>query len=203
MRVLRIRPCSVPLCLFVASGLLVGGCARPSGGAAADPEDTRVAGIVLERDDPSTGADPTTAVELAAGPAATGLAWTVVDGDWVGLGARTLAADGTDGSLALDVAVGEAAGDVLDDVGCELTLQAPAETPLLVRGELEAMLVVETQADDVLTFPAAAVTIDVLLAPGELYRAPLPLAGAHDADPVVADAGDDAAVRCAGRFVAP
>lgn len=174
---------------------VVSGCAGPADDSVG--QDTEVAGVVIERDDtPATGQDPADGIVLEPGPAAEGIIWSVVDGDWVGLGARTLTDDGATQHLTLDVAVGgEEVNGILPDASCELALQASDDQPLIARGELEATLVLESPSGDARRVVLAPATVDVVLAPGELYRAALTNGGGVDLD-----AQGAAGVRCEGRF---
>lgn len=172
--------------------VLVSGCV----GGGGDAGDTDVAGVVIERDEPPTaGTDPIDGAVVAAGPAEVGITWTAIDGEWVGLGARTLTDDGDTRHLALDVAVDDAIDGVLRATGCELALQAADDGPLVVRGDLEAVLVIESPTGDVRRIVPDPAAVDVVLAPGELYRAALPTG-----DAVEIDAATTVAVRCEGRF---
>jgi hypothetical protein len=166
------------------------------GGDVRDGEDTEVAGVVIERDDPSEArTDPVDGIEVAAGRAGTGITWSVIEGDWVGLGARTLDDAGATQHLVVDVAVDDEVDGVLRVSGCEVTLQAPDDAPLVVRGDLEVALVVESPTGEVRRTALDPAVLDLVLAPGELYRAALPNGGG-----IEVDAGQAAEVRCEGRF---
>lgn len=152
--------------------------------------------MVIERDDPpATGTDPSDGIVLEPGPAAVGIIWSVVDGHWVGLGARTLTDDGDTQHLTLDVAVSEEGNGILHDAGCEVVLQASDDAPLIVRGHLESTLVVEASSGEVRRMVLDPAAVDVVLAPGELYRAAL-----TDDGGVELDADGSSGVRCEGRF---
>lgn len=173
----------------------VSGCAGPADDR--DGQATEVAGVVIERDDPpAAGQDPADGIVLQPGPAAEGIIFSVVEGDWVGLGARTLTDDGATQHLTLDVAVGgEEVNGILPEARCELALQASDDAPLIARGELEATLVVGSPSGDARRVVLAPAVVDVVLAPGELYRAALTDEGGVDLD-----ATEAAGVRCEGRF---
>lgn len=189
------------LAAALVSGVLVacGGSDVPSGTAT---DDTDVAGVVIERaeDAGSAGGDGGSAgaaARLPAGPATVGITWTRADGAWVGLGARTVTAGETADPLLLDVAADGSTAPRPD--GCEVLLQAPADTGLLADGQLAVRVVVDEPDGASRAVELAPVRLDVQLAAGERHRAGVPggsrLAGALD--PVTAEAS---VVRCEGRF---
>jgi hypothetical protein len=138
-------------------------------------------------------------VVLASGPATVGIAWTVIDGQWVGLGSRTLTADDPPNPLSLDVVVQGETTTTLAGAGGEVAVQAPTDVGLAVTGSLDTSILIEGQDGVERVIDVARSTLDVVLAPGELYRAALPV-GTDGQPSIDLDAGNDARVRCEGRF---
>lgn len=169
-----------------------GGSDTPTGAA---DDDTAVAGVVIERSEDASSSDALP--RLPAGPAAAGITWTRVDGDWVGLGARTLTAGGSPDPFVLDVTADSAASPRPD--GCEVLLQAPSDAGLLVDGHLELRVVVDEPDGASSAISLEPIRLDVELQPGELHRSGTS-GGKRLASTLDRPADTVSVVRCEGRF---
>lgn len=179
--------------------LTVIACAGSDAPAAA-PDDTDVAGVVIERAAEASSARATP--RLPAGPAAVGITWSRADGTdgaegaWVGLGARTLTAGEPPDRPVLEVTADR--GAVPRPDGCEVLVEAPADAGLRVDGVLELRIVVDGPGGASTAIELEPVLLDVKLQPGEQHRTGMsggpPLASA------IARPTDAVSVRCEGRF---
>lgn len=176
--------------LLLALAVLLAAC---SGGA---DEDTEVQGVALERDDQG---DPTDAGEGAGDgtdPDEVAQLGEVSSqlGDFLGFGDEDVELGGT-GPIDADAGA-RLVADVVEagdgQVRCQVTLEAPPDQPLDVRGRLRVDLLEQDRAGVTERTPQQLIEVDVELDAGQHHELPL-------SDPVRIEPDRLAGVWCEAR----